>query len=59
MAEALFVQFDESPVKMNGKRGYIWLATIRDATYIVAAPSRGAAVLDIHFGKILGYPGRL
>ena len=56
IAEAPFVQFDEAPVRMNGKRGYIWLATIRDATYIVAAPSRGAAVLDIHFGKILDVP---
>ncbi len=56
IAEALFMQMDESPIRMNGKRGYIWLATIGDATYIVAAPSRAAAVLDIHFGKILGVP---
>ena len=56
IAEAPFVQFDESPIRMNGKRGYIWLATIRDATYIVAAPSRAAAVLDIHFNRILYVP---
>ena len=56
ISEAPFVQLDESPIRMNGRRGYIWLATVRDATYIVAAPSRAAAVLDIHFGSILGVP---
>ena len=56
IAEAPFVQFDESPIRMNGRQGYIWLATIGDATYIVAAPSRAAAVLEIHFGRILGVP---
>ena len=56
IAEAPFMRTDESPVRMNGKRGYIWLATVGDATYIVAAPGRAAAVLDIHFGKILGVP---
>ena len=56
MAEAPFVHMDESPIQMNGRQGYVWLATIRDATYIVAAPSRAAAVLDIHFGRILGVP---
>ena len=56
ISEASFVQLDESPIRMNGKRGCVWLATVRDATYVVAAPSRAAAVLDIHFGKILGVP---
>ena len=56
IAEAPFMQMGESPIRMNGKRGYIWLATVGDATYIVAAPGRAAAVLDIHFGKILGVP---
>ena len=56
ISEAPFVQLDESPIRMNGRQGYIWLATVRDATYIVAAPSRAAAVLDIHFGSILGVP---
>ena len=56
ISRAAFVQFDESAVKMNGKRGYAWLATAGDATYIVAAPSRAAAVLDLHFGGLLGLP---
>ena len=56
MAEAPFAQLDESPIRMNCKRGCLWLATIRDAIYIVAAPNRAAAVLYIHFGKILGVP---
>ena len=41
---------------MNGRKGYVWLATVEDATYLVAAPSRAAAVLDLHFGKLLGIP---
>ena len=44
------------PIRMNGRQGYIWLATVRDVTYIVAAPSRAAAVPDIHFGRILDVP---
>ena len=39
IAEAPFVQFDESSFKMNGKKGYVWLVTTKDATYLVAAPS--------------------
>ena len=49
-------QFDESVFKMNGRKGYVWLVTVEDATYLVAAPSRAAAVLDLHFGKLLGIP---
>lgn len=56
IAGAPFVQMDESHIRMNGRQGYIWLATTQDATYIVAAPSRAAAVLDIHFGRIPGIP---
>ena len=56
IAEAAFVQFDESVFKMNGRKGYVWLVTVEDATYLVAAPSRAAAVLDLHFGKLLGIP---
>ena len=56
IAEALFVQFDESVFKMNGRRGYVWLVTAGDAMYLVAAPSRAAAVLDLHFGRLLGIP---
>ena len=32
------------------------MVTVEDATYLVAAPSRAAAVLDLHFGKLLGIP---
>ena len=39
IAEAPFMRMDESPVRMNGKRDYIRLATVGDATYIVAAPA--------------------
>ena len=56
IAEATFVQFDESVFKMNGRKGYVWLVTVEDATYLVAAPSRAAAVLDLHFGKLPGIP---
>lgn len=56
ISRAAFVQFDESVVRMNGRRGYVWLATTGDATYLVAAPSRAAAVLDLHFRGLLGMP---
>ncbi len=56
IAEAPFVQFDESSFKMNGKKGYVWLVTTKDATYLVAAPSRAAIMLDRHFGRLLGMP---
>ena len=56
IAEAPFVQFDGSVFKMNGRKGYVWLVTAGDATYLVAAPSRAAAVLDLHFGSLLGIP---
>ena len=56
ISRAAFVQLDESVIKMNGKKGYVWLATSGDATYLVAAPSRAAAVLDLHFGGLLGMP---
>ena len=56
ISRAAFVQFDESVVRMNGRRGYVWLATAGDATYLVAAPSRAAAVLDLHFRGLLGMP---
>ena len=56
ISRAAFVQFDESVVRMNGRRGYVWLATAGDATYLVAAPSRAAAVLDLYFRGLLGMP---
>ena len=42
--------------KMNGKKGYVWLVTTKDVTYLVAALSRAAIMLDKHFGKLLGMP---
>ncbi len=56
IAEAAFVQFDESHMKMNGKKGYVWLVTTGDATYLVAAPSRAALVINAHFARLLGKP---
>ena len=56
ISEASFVQFDESSLKMNGKKGYVWLVTTGDATYLVAAPSRAAIILDKYFSRLLGMP---
>ena len=55
---AAFVQFDESAFKMNGRKGYVWLVTVEDATYLVAAPSRAAAVRPA-FWEAARHPGRL
>ena len=56
MAEAPYIQMDESHIKINGRRGYAWLATIQDATYIVVAQTRSATVLVLHFERLLGIP---
>ena len=56
ISEAPFVQFDESSLKMNGRKGYVWLVTTGDATYLVAAPSRAAIILDKYFSRLLGMP---
>ena len=57
IVDGTLVQFDESPIKINGKRGYVWLATItKDATYITVSPSRSAAVLDQYFASLLNMP---
>ena len=56
ISEAPFVQFDESSLKMNGRKGYVWLVTTDDATYLVAAPSRAAIILDKYFGRLLHMP---
>ena len=56
IAEAQFVQFNESPIKISGKRGYTWLVTIPNATFLVVAPSRSAVILDLYFGKLLDKP---
>ena len=41
---------------MNGRKGYVWLVTTDDATYLVAAPSRAAIILDKYFSKLLDIP---
>ena len=56
MADAPYIQMDESHIKINGKKGYAWLVTIQDATYVVVARSRGSAVLSLHLGRLLGIP---
>ena len=56
ISEASFVQFDESSLKINGKKGYVWLVTTDDATYLVAAPSRAAIILDKYFSRLLNIP---
>ena len=56
ISEASFVQFDESSFKMNGKKGYVWLVTTDDATYLVAAQSSAAIIPDKYFSKLLDMP---
>ena len=56
MSQAPHIQMDESWIKINGKKGYVWLATVMDATYIVVNPSRSAVVLDLHFSRLYDIP---
>ena len=56
LADAPYIQMDESYIKINGKRGYAWLVTIKNATYVVVAHTRAAAVLELHFAGLLNIP---
>ena len=58
ISQAPYIQMDESWIKINGKKGYVWLVTVKDATYIVVNPSRSAVVLDLHFSRLYNIPGR-
>ena len=56
ISQAPYIQMDESWIKINGKKGYVWLVTVKDATYIVVNPSRSAVVLDLHFSRLYDIP---
>ena len=56
LKKAPFIQFDESPISIDGKKGYAWLVTAGKLTYIVVSPSRAAAVLELHFSGLLDKP---
>ncbi len=49
VACATFVQFDETPARIAGARGCVWLACRGDAACMACVASRGAAVLDARF----------
>ena len=48
-ARATFVQFDETPTRIAGARGYARLARRGDAACMTCVVSRSAVVLDAHF----------
>ena len=56
LADAPYIRMDESCIKISGKKGYAWLATIKDATYAVAAHTGAAAVLELRFAGLLNIP---
>ncbi len=51
-----YLNIDESVIKINSKNGRIWLATARDATYIVASPHRTKAAADEYFSALYDVP---
>lgn len=53
---ALYVHLDETVLKIYGKRGYAWMASIPDATYTLVAASRAGAIPEIHFSVLLDKP---
>ena len=53
---APYVHRDETPIRINGRWGYVWLVCWNDAVYMVCAHSRGRAVLDLHFSRLVGKP---
>ena len=49
---AQYVHLDETVLKIYGRRGYAWMASIPDATYVLVAASRAGAIPEIHFAHI-------
>ena len=53
-----FVHMDETGFKIGitGRTGYVWVATVPDAVWVVFVPTRAGAVLPEHFGWLLDKP---
>ena len=53
---APYVHRDETPVRINGRWGYVWPVCWNDAVYMVCTRSKGRAVLDLHFSRLADKP---
>ena len=53
---APYVHRDETPIRINGRWGYVWPVCWNDAVYMVCTHSRGRAVLDLHFSRLADKP---
>ena len=51
---AAWIGIDETPIIINGKRGYVWLVRTDKATYVVVTPSRAGEVIPTFFAELIG-----
>ena len=51
---AAWIGIDETPIIINGKRGYVWLVRTDKATYVVVTPSRAGEVIPTFFAELVG-----
>ena len=68
LKRARFIQMDESPFRINGIRGQMWLARTDTATFMVVTDNRRGETLDRYFDGLFlipvvvdgyaAYPGR-
>ena len=56
LSQSPYVQMDESRYNVNGKKGYVWLATNKKATYVVVTSSIKVLILDQYFSSLLEIP---
>ena len=54
LKRASFVQFDETYIRVNGKRGYVWIARTDRATFVVATTTRSSEIIPTFFGALIG-----
>lgn len=49
-----YVQIDETPFPVNGKRGYMWLVRTGRAMFVMATTTRSSEVIPTFFGALIG-----
>ena len=48
LSKSRYIKMDETPIRIGGKRRYVW-ACIGDAAVVIKVGTRGAAEIDCHF----------
>ena len=53
---APYVHRDETPIRINGRRGYVWLVCWNDAAYVACTHTGGRVVLALYFSRLVDKP---